>query len=74
MVADALSRRGYCNILSVQEQQPRLYEELKYLNLEIVEQGYVNTLEVHPTVLDQIKGQQERDEDIQEIKRNMRRG
>ena len=45
-----------------------------HLNLEIVDQGYVNTLEVHPTILDQIKEHQGEDEDTQEIKKNMRRG
>ena len=58
----------------VQEQQPTLYEELKHLNLEIVNQGCVNTSEVHPNILDQIKEHQEEDEDIQETKKNMRRG
>ena len=74
VVADALSRKGYCSTLLVQEQQPKLYEELKYLNLEIVDQGCVNTLEVRPTILDLIKEHQEEDEDIQEIKKNMRCG
>ena len=33
VVADALSRKAYCNAMLVQENQPRLYDELKHLNL-----------------------------------------
>lgn len=51
-----------------------MYEELKHLNLEIVEQGCVNALEVQPTLQSQIKEKQLVDEDIKEIKKNMRRG
>lgn len=59
--------------MPVQESQPRLYEELRHLNLEIVNQGCANTLEVQPTVQSQIKENQKEDEDIKEILKNMRR-
>ena len=36
VMADALSRKSYCNALEVQEQQSSLYEEFQKLNLEIV--------------------------------------
>jgi hypothetical protein len=39
VVADALSRKHYCNNLMVQEEQPTLYEEIVRLSLEIVEEG-----------------------------------
>ena len=58
----------------VQENQPQLYEELKHLNLEIVSQGCVNTLEVQPTIQSQIREKQKDDEDIKVIQKNMRRG
>ena len=37
MVADALSRKAYCNNLMVKEEQPDLCEEMEKLKLEIVE-------------------------------------
>ena len=48
VMADALSRKSYCCELMVQLQQPLLYEELRKLNIEIVPQGYLNTLVVEP--------------------------
>src|SRR3954469_13846792 len=35
VMADALSRKSYCNAVEVQLQQPLLYEEFQKLNLEI---------------------------------------
>ena len=55
VMADALSRKSYCNNLMVQQEQPLLYEELRKLNLEIVPQGYLNTLVVEPTLEHTIK-------------------
>ena len=51
-----------------------MYKELRRLNLEIVNQCCVNTLEVQPTVQNQIREKQKEDEDIKEIKKNLRRG
>ena len=48
VMADALSRKSYCNNIMVQQQQPLLYEELHKLNLKIVPRGYLNTLVVEP--------------------------
>jgi hypothetical protein len=39
VVADALSRKHYCNNLMVQKEQQALYEEMEKLKLEIVEEG-----------------------------------
>src|SRR3954466_5628508 len=39
VMADALSRKYYCNALEVQEQQPSLYEEFQKLNLRIAPQS-----------------------------------
>jgi ribonuclease HI len=37
VVADALSRKSYCNNLMVKEEQPALHEELEKLRIEIVD-------------------------------------
>jgi ribonuclease HI len=37
VVADALSRKSYCNSLMVKEEQPALHEELEKLRIEIVD-------------------------------------
>jgi hypothetical protein len=50
VIADALSRKSYCNNLMVQQQHPLIYEELRKLNLKIVPQGYLNILVVDPTL------------------------
>jgi hypothetical protein len=46
VVADALSRKTYCNNLMVKEEQPALHEELEKLRIEIVNHGQVNELRV----------------------------
>jgi hypothetical protein len=55
VVADALSRKHYCNNLMVQKEQPALYEEMENLSLEIVEEGQLNELRVRYTFEDQIR-------------------
>jgi ribonuclease HI len=55
VVADALSRKHYCNNLMVHEEQPTLHEELERLSLEIVEEGQLNELRVKYTLEDQIR-------------------
>jgi hypothetical protein len=55
VVADAMSRKHYCNNLMVQEEQPVLYEELERLRLEIVEEGQLNELRIKYTLKDQIR-------------------
>jgi hypothetical protein len=44
VVADALSRKMYCNNLMVKEEQPALHEELEKLRIEIVDHGQANEL------------------------------
>ena len=46
VVADALSRKVYCNTLMLQEQQPTLLEEFQRLNLGLVEHGVLSTMVV----------------------------
>ena len=73
-MADALSRKSYCSELVVQLQQPLLYEELQKLNIEIVPQGYLNTLVVEPTLEQTIKTMQKYDPEVHKIKRYLATG
>ena len=52
VVADALSRRSYCNNLMVQKEQPELYLEMERLRLDIIEEGQLNELRVKYTLED----------------------
>jgi hypothetical protein len=74
VVADALSRKHYCNNLMVQEKQPALYEEMERLSLEIVEEGQLNELRVKYTLEDQIRQAQKGCPKIEEVKSLMERG
>jgi ribonuclease HI len=74
VVADALSRKHYCKILMVQEEQPTLYEEMERMSLEIVEKGQLNELRVKYTLEDQIRQAQEGCPEIEEVKSLMERG
>src|SRR3954465_1425042 len=60
VMADALSRKSYCNNLMLQQYQPLLHEEFRKLNLEIVPHGYLSTLVAKPTLEDQIIAAQRR--------------
>ena len=73
-MADALSRKSYCNNLMLQQCQPLLHEEFRKLNLEIVPYGFLSTLAVKPTLEDQIIVAQKHDSGIQEIKENIASG
>src|SRR6187551_1985898 len=55
VVADALSRKSYCNNLMVQQEQPELHKELESLRLEIVEAGQLNELRVKYDLEDHIR-------------------
>ena len=71
VMADALSRKSYCNNLMLQQYQPSLHEEFRKLNLEIVPHGFLSTLVAKPTLEDQIIATQKQDSGIQEIKQNI---
>jgi hypothetical protein len=49
VVADALSRKKYCNATFAKRIQPELHKEIKYLNLTIVNDATV-AMEVEPTL------------------------
>lgn len=71
VMADALSRKSYCNNLTVQQAQPRLYEELRQLNLHIVPQGSLNTLVIQPDLEKAIKCAQAKDAEVDLMKRDL---
>jgi hypothetical protein len=71
VMADALSRKSYCNNLMIQESQPALYEEFRKLNLELVPQGYLANLVITQTLEDKIRKGQLRDICSKNIKENM---
>src|SRR3954467_12014360 len=73
VVADALSRKAYCSELEVQVHQPPLYEELRKLNIEIVPQGYVNSLLLEQDLDSKIKIRQGYDSKVEKIKRHLDR-
>nr|CAH66143.1 OSIGBa0114M03.1 [Oryza sativa] len=74
VVADALSRKGYCNTTEGRQLPLELCKEFERLNLGIVSIDFVAALEAKPTLIDQVREAQINDPDIQEIKKNMRRG
>jgi transcription termination factor NusB len=55
VVADALSRKTYCNNLMVKEEQPALYEELEKLRIEIVDRVQDNKQRVTNDLEDRIR-------------------
>src|SRR3954471_15571402 len=73
-MADALSRKSYCNNLMLQQYQPLLYEELRKLNLEILPYRFLSTLVANPTLEDKIIATQKCDTGIREIKKNIASG
>src|SRR3954463_12435497 len=74
VMADALSRKSYCNNLMLQQYQPLLHEEFRKLNLEIVPHGYLSTLVAKPTLEDQIVVSQRRARGVRRIKENIASG
>src|ERR1043165_1667765 len=73
-MADALSRKSYCNNLMLQQYQLLLHEEFRKLNLEIVPHGYLSTLVAKPTLEDQIIVAQRRARGVRRIKENIASG
>src|SRR3954469_22810749 len=74
VMADALSRKLYCNNLMLQQYQPLLHEEFRKLNLEIVPHGCLSTLVAKPTLEDQIIVAQRRAQGFRRIKENIASG
>src|ERR1041384_5444116 len=74
VMADALSRKSYCNNLMLQQYQPLLHEEFRKLNLEIVPHDYLSTLVAKPTLEDEIIVAQRRSRGVRRIKENIASG
>ena len=68
VVADALSRRSYANILESKGLPKELVEDIMELRLEIVPKGFVAAMEVQFTLLEKIREAQKDDEEIAEVK------
>lgn len=64
VVANALSRKAYCNNPMVADQQPALCEQLQKMKLEIVPRGYLATLEAQQTLEEQVKAAQKEDPSV----------
>jgi hypothetical protein len=74
VVADALSRKTYCNNLMVKEEQPALHEELEKLRIEIVDHGQVNELRVTYDLEDRIRTAQKSCAKIKALQELMKEG
>jgi hypothetical protein len=66
VVADALSRKKYCNATFARRMQPELRREIEYLNLGMVNEDKV-TMEVEPTLEAEIREGQLEDAKLKEI-------
>jgi hypothetical protein len=74
VVADALSRKVHCNHLELEPVSDPLCEEMRRLNLEVVEQGNLYALAAESNLYDRIVTTQRNDEDIQIIKQKLVEG
>ena len=74
VVADALSRKVYCNNLMIQEAQPELHEEFRKLNLNVSLTENEDVLEVKFTLEDQVREAQKNDKEIEEIREKIKLG
>jgi hypothetical protein len=70
-MADALSRKSYCNNLMVDEVPSSLLEDFQKLNLQVVPQGYLANLVIASTLEERIRQAQLLDDEIQKTKANM---
>jgi hypothetical protein len=68
VVADALSRKRYCNSLVAKERVPKLHEEFEKLRIEACDSGYLHTLQVTYTLEDKIREAQKSCKEIKKIK------
>ena len=68
VIADALSRKAYCNSLILKPHQPDLCEAFCKFNLQIVPQGFLANLLVSPTLEDQIREAQLLDAMVKKVK------
>jgi hypothetical protein len=74
VVADALSRRSYCNNMMVRDEQPDLCDELDKLKLEIIEQGQLSQMIIKYDLEDRIREAQKQCPEILKIRELMKGG
>src|SRR5438128_11340412 len=74
VVADALSRKSHCNVLTLEEMSPFLCKEFAELNLSVVDKSESTVMEVDSTLEQDIRKGQLQDEKLQEIKQQMKEG
>jgi hypothetical protein len=74
VVADALSRKVHCNHLELEPVSDPSCEEMRTLNLEVVQQGNLYALAAESNLYDRIFTAQRNDEDIQNIKQKLAEG
>jgi hypothetical protein len=74
VVADALSRKVHCNHLEFEQVSDPLCEEMRRINLEVVEQGNLYVLAAKSNLYDRIVTAQHNDEDLQIIKQKLAEG
>jgi hypothetical protein len=74
VVADALSHKAHCNHLELEPVSDPLCEEMRRLNLEVVQQGSLYALTAKSNLYDRIVTAQRNDEDIQTIKQKLAEG
>jgi hypothetical protein len=68
VVANALSRKAHCNRLELEPVSDPLCEEMRRLNLEVVQQGSFYALAAESNLYDRIVTAQCNDGEIQTIK------
>ena len=74
VVAHALSRKTSTLNVMLKERQPALHAELQNFGLELVEFGFLDNLEVKPTLEDDIKEAQKGHKSIEGIKKKIPEG
>src|SRR6266508_1769912 len=74
VVADALSRRSYCNVLTLEKVPPTLCKEFERLKLGVVNSTEAVVMEVDLTLEQDIRKGQLEDEKILEIKQQIKVG
>src|SRR6266498_5224862 len=75
VVADALSQKSHCNMLTLEKTPPLLCKEFARLNLSIVNKSEAAVaMEVDSTLEQDIRKGQLQDKKIQEIKRLIKEG
>jgi hypothetical protein len=67
IVVDALSHKKYCNATFARRMRPELHQEMKYLNLAMVNEVAI-VVEVEPTLEVEIWKAQLEDEKLREIR------